>query len=123
MSILLSVCFVLLSGRKHVSNLCMAEGSANTKVVLYCWAHHCQVLTSQGITESITEPPNFPLFTTSTAKAIYSQHIQTISSASSDLYIYMCVYIGSQIWVNCSSVHVSLALWPSKSLQGKTMFY
>ena len=62
-----------MSLRKHVSNLCMAEGSANTKVVLYCWAHHCQVLTSQGITEGITVPPNFQLFATNTAKAIYSR--------------------------------------------------
>ena len=73
LSLLLAVCCVLRWERKHVSNLCMAEGSANTKVVLYCWAHHCQVLTSQGITQGITEPPNFQLFAINTAKAIYSR--------------------------------------------------
>ena len=92
MSILLSVCSVLLSGRKHVSNLCMAEGSANTKVVLYCWAHHCQVLTSQGITQGITEPPNFQLFATNTAKAIYSRTNYFLSFFWS---LYICVCIGS----------------------------
>ena len=90
MSILLAVCSLLLWERKHVSNLCMAEGSANTKVVLYCWAHHCQVLTSQGITQGITEPPNFQLFATNTAKAIYSRTNYFLSFFL--ISIYMCLY-------------------------------
>ena len=75
---------------------------------------------------SQTEFLNFPLFVTDTDKAIqyiYS-HVQTISSASFYLYIYVCLYwlldLGE---LQLCAVHISLALWPSKSLQGKTMFY
>ena len=86
MSLLLAVCSLLLWERKHVSNLCMAEGSANTKVVLYCWAHHCQVLTSQ-VSHRVSQTLLIFHFLRLTLSKLYI-HVQTISSAFSDLYIY-----------------------------------